>query len=484
MEKNFSIKDISLYDTEQKVSTPRSLEACKREGITAKDLVYKPLEYFKQIDLAPDIQSMYYEYFENKRRQLIKLVKSTRKKIIEEEQTNKSKSSSVLNDEMKISQQSDKSKNIQLKSVAKVLSNEALISREIELRHQEHMQLLMRNQEKTKEKALRSKELAEMQRVKEIEKQKALCKKLREEQKLLVNKIKNDLKNKSLESQIEENKQKEHESTMQQKNEKLKEHLEKAEEHLAKLREEREKKIKQKDLKEQKRQEKIRREVKTARIKIRAKSKKIEKKRIELIAKFEEEMERRKAFHDILMKEEEQRSVNIIEGQNEKLKEKHRAMSQERIKRSQMAKITSEEFIEKKRMKLQEKNEEIAKRMEENEEMKKQDAEMKKHRELIKQFNKEWNLMREKKKKEHEEKMIRRRIKRDNKKIEELARLKQKQLKLRKCVSQQELVRKEKIQDAFYQMSITKKWNKNILTRALNSPSDIESLYSGLNDDK
>lgn len=482
MEKNFSIKDISLFETEQKVSTPRSLEACKREGITAKDLIYKPLEYFKQIDLAPDIQAMYYEYFENKRRQLIKLVKNTRKKIMDEEQTCKSKSSSILNDEMKLSQQSDKSKSIQLKSVAKVLSTEALISREMELRHQEHIELLLRSREKTKEKALRSKELAEMQRAKEIEKQKALCKKLREEQKLLAKKIKNDFENKSLESQLEEKIQKQHESIMQQKNEKLKEHLEKAEQHLAKLKEEREKKIQQKDLKEQKRQEKIRKEVKTARIKIRAKSKKLEQRRIGLITKFEEEMENRKAFHEILMKEEEQRSSNIIEGQNEKLKEKYRTMSQERIKRTKIAKLTSEEIIEKKRMKIQEKNEEIAKRMEENEEIKKQNAEIKKHRELIKQFNKEWNLMREKKKKEHEEKMIRRRIKRENKKIEELTKIKQKQLKLRNCVSQQELFRREKIQDAFYQMSITKKWNKKTLTRALNSPSDFESLYSGLND--
>lgn len=483
MEKKLSIEDIALFETEKTVGTPRSLEACKREGITPKDLIYKPLEYFKQTDLVPEIQSLYYEYFENKRKQLIESVKNTRKNIIDDQKSTKSRASSIIEEEMKISQHLEKTRNKNAKHISKILTTEAVVKREMDLRHQEHIEQFIRNQEKIKEKANKSREMLEIQRIKDMEKQKALSEKLKQDKKLLAEKCKNESQYKSLENYIEEQKQKEREFIRQQKKKKYQEHLEKVEEHLAKIKEEREKKIKEKDLKEQKRQVKLRDEVKTARIKIRAKSQKLEQKRIYLMMRVEEEMLKKKEYYEMKMNEEWNKSAQFLESQNQKIKEKYKAMSQERLRRTTMAWTVSEEIIDKKRLKIKTKNEELLKRKEEIEELQKQNAEIRKHKNLLKQFNKEWNIMRERKKKEYEEKQIRKKIEEENKRVEGLMNMRKKMFELRKSVSQQEVSQKEKIQEAFYQMSVSKKWNRNSLTRALNSTNEYDSAYSALADE-
>ena len=50
------------------INTPRSIQACSREGLLPKDLLYRPPEYFEKICNDPKISKMHYRFFEAKRK--------------------------------------------------------------------------------------------------------------------------------------------------------------------------------------------------------------------------------------------------------------------------------------------------------------------------------------------------------------------------------------------------------------------------------
>lgn len=78
-----SVKD--LEDNPWAPNSPRTLEACKREGIEPGELVHRPYEEFASKVLPEELAKMRYDYYENKRQELIKIIKKARRKIIKEE---------------------------------------------------------------------------------------------------------------------------------------------------------------------------------------------------------------------------------------------------------------------------------------------------------------------------------------------------------------------------------------------------------------
>ena len=84
MEKKISLNDLGLFESERLVNTPKSLEACKREGIQPQELLYKSLDSYAEY-ADSEIKALYYEFFENKRRMLLKELRKTRKKIVWDE---------------------------------------------------------------------------------------------------------------------------------------------------------------------------------------------------------------------------------------------------------------------------------------------------------------------------------------------------------------------------------------------------------------
>ena len=61
--------------------TPRSVEACGREGVEIRDLVYRPIESFVERTLAPRLIKLRYDFYEAKRRDLIDAIKKTRESV-------------------------------------------------------------------------------------------------------------------------------------------------------------------------------------------------------------------------------------------------------------------------------------------------------------------------------------------------------------------------------------------------------------------
>jgi hypothetical protein len=79
-----TIEDIESTETRQKINSPRSLEACKLEGVFPKELIHLPKSKFNDPGLPAEVADLRYEFHENKRKELIELVKKARNKIIDD----------------------------------------------------------------------------------------------------------------------------------------------------------------------------------------------------------------------------------------------------------------------------------------------------------------------------------------------------------------------------------------------------------------
>jgi len=71
------------------LNSPRSLQACKKEGVLPQDLVYKPLEEFAEKNLSPRLVKLRFDFFEAKRKDLLAASRRARDALLAEERREK-----------------------------------------------------------------------------------------------------------------------------------------------------------------------------------------------------------------------------------------------------------------------------------------------------------------------------------------------------------------------------------------------------------
>jgi len=74
------------------VNSPRSLQACKTEGVLPHELTFKPIEAFQEKNLSPRLVKLRYDFFEAKRRDLLAAARKAREQIVAEEKREKESS--------------------------------------------------------------------------------------------------------------------------------------------------------------------------------------------------------------------------------------------------------------------------------------------------------------------------------------------------------------------------------------------------------
>merc|ERR1712217_759965 len=79
------------------INSPRSLQACKTEGVLPRDLVFKPIEAFQERSLSPRLVKLRFDFFEAKRRDLLAAAKRARDAIIADEKREKGEEEHQLN---------------------------------------------------------------------------------------------------------------------------------------------------------------------------------------------------------------------------------------------------------------------------------------------------------------------------------------------------------------------------------------------------
>ena len=82
---------VSILNFEKKnpeaalINSPRSLKACWMEGVVPKELVFIPSEKMKKGKMAKEVVEVRFDYYENKRKTLLKGVKKTREALIKQQ---------------------------------------------------------------------------------------------------------------------------------------------------------------------------------------------------------------------------------------------------------------------------------------------------------------------------------------------------------------------------------------------------------------
>lgn len=74
------------------IRSPRSLQACKSEGVLPQELIFRPVETFQEKNLSPRLVKLRYDFFEAKRRDLLAAARKAREQLIAEEKREKESS--------------------------------------------------------------------------------------------------------------------------------------------------------------------------------------------------------------------------------------------------------------------------------------------------------------------------------------------------------------------------------------------------------
>lgn len=80
-----SLAEFNETDPKMCISSPRSLQACKVEGVLPQELIFRPIEAFQEKNLSPRLVKLRYDFFEAKRRDLLAAAKKAREQILAEE---------------------------------------------------------------------------------------------------------------------------------------------------------------------------------------------------------------------------------------------------------------------------------------------------------------------------------------------------------------------------------------------------------------
>jgi len=71
------------------INSPRSLQACKLEGVLPRDLVFKPIDAFQEKNLSPRLVKLRFDFFEAKRKDLLAASRRARDALVVEERRDK-----------------------------------------------------------------------------------------------------------------------------------------------------------------------------------------------------------------------------------------------------------------------------------------------------------------------------------------------------------------------------------------------------------
>jgi len=119
------------------IHSPRSLQACKTEGVLPQELIFRPIETFQENKLSPRLVKLRYDFFEAKRRDLLAAARKAREQLIAEEKRENSSSQLDL-----LVQQSGLSKG----AILALNSDNLKLERKKLLRAQEHERNWLKNQ--------------------------------------------------------------------------------------------------------------------------------------------------------------------------------------------------------------------------------------------------------------------------------------------------------------------------------------------------
>jgi len=132
-----SLATFDENDPRMVIGSPRSLQACKTEGVLPQELIFRPIDAFQEKNLSPRLVKLRYDFFEAKRRDLLAAARKAREQLLAEEKREKESSQLDV-----LVQQSGLSKG----AIMALNSDNLKMERQKLLRAQEHERNWLKNQ--------------------------------------------------------------------------------------------------------------------------------------------------------------------------------------------------------------------------------------------------------------------------------------------------------------------------------------------------
>jgi hypothetical protein len=188
-EEQQNLESFQDFERTRVVNTPKSLEACRKEGVIPTELLYKPLESFAKPGQAKEVTQVKYEFFEAKRLESLQAVRKAKQAAIESYSLSASKSNPALlsrSDQFERSLQQAKERQASLLSRAAL--TEAMEAKKLsKLRNDEDAKLAAERERrkadliKTRKEA-EDKRKADMEKMRKAKEEEEMREKLRIEQ--------------------------------------------------------------------------------------------------------------------------------------------------------------------------------------------------------------------------------------------------------------------------------------------------------------
>lgn len=84
-----SLENFNETAAKSGINSPRSIQACKQEGVLPQELLYRPIEAFQEKNLSPRLVKLRFDFFEAKRKDLLAAARRARETLLTEEKREK-----------------------------------------------------------------------------------------------------------------------------------------------------------------------------------------------------------------------------------------------------------------------------------------------------------------------------------------------------------------------------------------------------------
>lgn len=457
----------SLAETEQNqlVNSPRSLEACKIEGIEPRELLYIPPEAFGQVDFSDQLQQLHYGFFEAKRKDIIALVRQTRQNLIEVHERSacraSSKASLTLHQKI-FGSDIERAREKHIRTISKLLSYETTAAEKLQEQQRLEAETAKKEAKLAKKRVKAERLLAEERRLAELQRAEEALEEERAAKKATLNLMQQDLdesmkrhKAEKIEAKLREKRRIENEAQRMK-------HYQRMEARISELQAARELKLLAKQAKEEERERKLEANRSSTKLRLKSLTQNREDKRQRVIDKLESQIYMRRLEYEQSQEQNYAKHSRLM--QDKALSISHiRDLSAQRDEKIAKTRKAAEKILEEKRNKILIKAEEADRKVEKQRRLIAEALEYKKHEETLQRMKKEWFVVRKRRKEEYLIAVTKEKMQEEERRVQQFLRDRDIMIKKRQELNDQQMLQKNEIRQALNKMAVTNKWDPDFL---------------------
>jgi hypothetical protein len=460
-----SLTSLDEFEQHRLVNTPRSLEACRREGIDPEELLYIPPDAFTQPHLSVRLQQLHFEFFEAKRKEIIAIVKRERENVVEEGLASVHKSSStgsIKAHQKMFGSVVEQAKEKHMKMITQLLGYESLATEKLQERQAQELEQARIEAKREKERVLNERKAAEEKRLLEIKKLEQIREEERLDKRRALRLFEKDLEEELARQMQEDNEAKQRAKNKEKNEAKRVKHLQRMEANLLAQQAEKEAKLLAKLASEEERQKKLEEKKEKAKRRLRKLGRVRQEKRYQVIDNIESQIEqRRQEFErrqELMMKKSRRYQDDKVQSV-----EHFKSISAERDDKIQRTRELAEQILEERRKLIMQRSKEADLKVERQKQLLAENIEFKKHEEMLRGLKKEWNVRRRRRKEEYMNSKLKAKMSDDEKRIRRFLKDRDNMIKQRQDFNSQHMLQKSEIKQALHRMAVTKKWDTDFL---------------------